>query len=83
MPMAVVTASAAAMAAHHGQSRGPASSSAATTPPRPDTKPIDRSISPSSSTNTSAMPSVAIHAAWVIRLTRLPAERNSELRAWK
>ena len=45
--------------------------------------PIDRSISPSSSTNTSAMPSMTIHAAWVIRLTRLPADRNSELRTWK
>jgi hypothetical protein len=53
------------------------------TAPIAEEKPIDRSISPSSSTNTSAMPSITIQAACSIRLTRLPADRNSELRAWK
>jgi len=44
---------------------------------------MDRSISPSSSTNTSAMPSMMIHPAWPIRLTMLPADRKFALRIWK
>ena len=55
----------------------------ATTAPQAAVNPAARSISPSSSTKTSAMPSVMMNAAWVIRLTRLPADRNSELLTWK
>src|ERR1039457_2777819 len=44
---------------------------------------MDRSISPSSRTKTSAMPSKMNGTPWIIRLTRLPAARNSELRTWK
>src|ERR1700678_2403792 len=44
---------------------------------------MDRSISPSSSTKTSAMPSATSQPAWVIRLTRLAADRNWPLRIWK
>ena len=53
------------------------------TAPQAAVNPAARSISPSSSTKTSAMPSVTMNAAWVIRLTRLPADRNSELLSWK
>ncbi len=46
-------------------------------------KPTDRSISPSSSTKISAMPSRMNGTLWIIRLTRLPADRNSEFLTWK
>src|SRR3954470_13784686 len=40
----------------------------------PPATPADRSISPSSSTGTSAMASTQIGAAWVIRLAKLPTD---------
>src|SRR5260370_23004521 len=49
----------------------------------PALKPTDRSISPSSRTKTSAMPSRTNGAPCTSRLTRLPAERKSEFRTWK
>src|SRR5579859_1138702 len=82
-PYAVVNASPASTATHHGTGLDSDSSHSVMVAPIAEEYPIDRSISPSSSTNTSAMPSVMIHAAWVIRLTRFPADRNSELRSWK
>src|SRR4051794_38109183 len=42
----------------------------------PPATPADRSISPSSSTGTSAMASTQIGAAWVIRLAKLPTHGN-------
>src|SRR3954454_12675405 len=42
----------------------------------PPATPADRSISPSSSTGTSAMASTQIGAAWVIRLAKLPTDGN-------
>ena len=67
----------------HGQGFGGTSIQQVKVAPIAEVYPIDRSISPSSSTHTSAMPSITIHAACVIRLTRLPADRNRELRTWK
>ena len=59
------------------------SSNATITPPTPLTKPTDRSISPSSRTKTIPMPITANGASWISRLTKLPAVRKFELRAWK
>jgi hypothetical protein len=59
------------------------SSSAAITPPTPDTKPTERSISPSSSTNTIPMPMIATGAICTIRLTMFPEVRNFEFCDWK
>jgi len=59
------------------------SSSAVMTPPMPLTKPIDRSISPSSSTNTTPMPMIAYGAICTTRFTKFPAVRKLSLRAWK
>ena len=70
-------------ASGHGAGPGGSSSHKVRVAPITEVYPMDRSISPSSSTNTSAMPSSTIHAACVIRLTRLPADRNRELRTWK
>ncbi len=53
------------------------------TPPTPDTKPIDRSISPSSSTNMTPMAITAYGAVWTIRLTKFPAVRNRSFWDWK
>ena len=58
-------------------------SRATSTPATPLTKPTDRSISPSSSTNTIPMPMVAKAAAWTMRLTKLPAVRKFEFWVWK
>jgi hypothetical protein len=68
-------------AAHHGSPS--ASIHSATTAPQAAVKPAARSMSPSSSTKISAMPSVMMNADCAIRLTRLPADRNSEFFAWK
>ena len=54
-PMAAQTSRATRIAAHHGQPTDWRTSSAITTPPIPLTKPIDRSISPSSRGNTIPM----------------------------
>jgi hypothetical protein len=59
------------------------SSSAVSTPPTPDTKPIDRSISPSSSTNVTPMAMTAYGAVWTSRLTKLPDVRNRSFCVWK
>ena len=48
-PITAQTTRAAAIAAHHGHPIVGLASSASTTPPSPATKPIERSISPSSS----------------------------------
>ena len=56
---------------------------AAITPPMPLTKPIDRSISPSSRTNTTPMPMTMTADACAMRLTKLPAVRKCEFRDWK
>ncbi len=53
------------------------------TAPQAAVKPAARSMSPSSSTKISAMPSVMMNADCAIRLTRLPADRNSEFFTWK
>ena len=60
-----------------------ASSSATMTPPTPDTKPIDRSISPSSSTNVTPIAITAYGAVCTIRLTKLPAVRKRSFCVWK
>ncbi len=78
---AALNASPATTASHRG--RFDESIQRVITAPRAALNPTDRSISPSRSTKTSAMPNVTMNAAWVIRLTRLPADRNSELRTWK
>ena len=54
-----------------------------TTPPTALTKPIERSISPSSRTKTTPMAMVAIPAIWTIRLTKLTGVRKFWLRLWK
>ncbi len=78
---AALNASPVTTASHRG--RFEESIQSVITAPRAALYPTDRSISPSSSTKTSAMPNVTMNAAWVMRLTRLPADRNSELRTWK
>ena len=78
---AALNASPVTTASHRG--RFDESIQSVITAPRAALYPTDRSISPSRSTKTSAMPNVTMNAAWVMRLTRLPADRNSELRTWK
>ena len=68
-------------AAHHGSPS--ASIHSAMTAAQAAVNPAARSMSPSSSTKISAMPRVMMNADWAIRLTRLPADRNSELFTWK
>jgi hypothetical protein len=53
------------------------------TPATPDTKPTDRSISPSSRTKTTPMPRMAYGADWTIRFTKFPAVRKFEFWLWK
>ena len=60
-----------------------ASSSATSTPPTPETKPIERSISPSRSANVTPMAITAYGAVWTIRLTKLPAVRKRSFCVWK
>ena len=76
-PMAAVAARPARTADHHGQLFGLASSSAMIIPPTAATKPVDRSISLSSSAKISASPSSTKTAAWVSRLMILPADRKT------
>ena len=57
MPIAAQTASATRIAAHHGHPYCCFTSSAVMMPPMPLTKPIDKSISPRSSANTSPIAS--------------------------
>ena len=83
-PISAQTSSAAMHATHHDQL--PCSlvtSSAAMIPPTPPTKPADRSISPSRSTNTSAMARSMYTAPCTSRFTMLPAVRKFEFRLWK
>src|SRR5712692_2063416 len=77
-PTAKQKASAAMIAAHHGQLvvTGWTSWTAITAPHAP-TKPIDRSISPSRRANVSAIASTMNTALCWKRLTRLPADRNT------
>ena len=82
-PTAAVLRSAARIAAHHGHPVLRCTSSAATMPPMPATKPIERSISPSSRANTSPIASSMKTAPCTSRLTRLPAERNCGFAIWK
>ncbi len=82
-PIAVVTARAAMTAAHQGQSRDPMSSSAVITPPITETKPIDRSMSPSSSANTSLIPSSMKTAPWTSRSVRFTGDRKCPFSDWK
>ena len=56
---------------------------AVSTPPTPDTKPIERSISPSRSTNVTPMAITAYGAVWRSRLTKLPAVRKRSFWLWK
>ena len=53
--------------------------SAITQADTPPATPADRSMSPSSSTNTSPIASTQIDPAWVTRLARLSADRNRSL----
>ena len=71
------------IAAHHGQPYDCFTNSAVMIPPMPLTKPIDRSISPSSSANTSPIANNMYTAPWINRLTRFPAVRKLELSDWK
>ena len=82
-PIAVVTSRAVMTAAHHGQSRDPMSSSAVITPPITETKPIDRSMSPSSSANTSLIPSSMKTAPWISRSVRFTGDRKCAFSDWK
>ena len=82
-PIAVVTSRAAMTAAHQGQSRDPMSSSAVITPPITETKPIDRSMSPSSSANTSLIPSSMKTAPWTSRSVRFTGDRKCPFSDWK
>ena len=56
---------------------------AVSTPPTPETKPIERSISPSSSANVTPMAMTAYGAVCTIRLTKLPAVRKRSFWTWK
>ena len=82
-PIAAHASSATMIAAHHGQPYCCLTNSAVMMPPMPLTKPIDRSISPSSRANTSPIASSMKTAPWISRLTRLPAVRKLELSDWK
>ena len=82
-PIAAPVPSAATIASQVGTFLPGSSSTAATTPPMPLTYPIERSISPSSSTNTMPMPMIVIAAIWANRFTKLSAVRKWELRDWK
>ena len=62
---------------------GSVASSAVIVAPTAPAKPIDRSISPSRSTKTSAMPSSTNTPDCSIRFVRLPVERNLEFWVWK
>ena len=53
-------------------------SEATTTPARPETYPIDRSISPRSKTKTTPIAIAVTPAICVIRLVKFPAERYCE-----
>ena len=77
VPIARPAPSAIAIATNVGSSLpSGVSSSATSTPPTPDTKPIERSISPSSSANVTPIAITAYGAVWTIRLTKLPAVRK-------
>ena len=80
-PYRAHAASATRTAAHHGSPS--ATIHSATTAPQAAVKPAARSMSPSSSTKISAMPSVMMNADCSSRLTRFCAERNSEFLIWK
>ena len=56
---------------------------AVSTPPTPDTKPIERSISPSSSANVTPIAITAYGAVCSSRLTKLPAVRKRSFWVWK
>ena len=56
---------------------------AVSTPPTPETKPIERSISPSSSANVTPMAMTAYGAVCTIRLTKFPAVRKRSFWVWK
>ena len=64
-------------------SRPGRSSSAVRTPATPDTKPTDRSISPSSRTKTMPIAMIANAAPCTMRLTMLPAVRKRSFWTWK
>ena len=59
------------------------SSSATSTPPTPETNPIERSISPSSSANVTPIAITAYGAVWTIRLTKFDAVRKRSFWSWK
>ena len=59
------------------------SSSATSTPPTPETKPIERSISPSSSANVTPIAITAYGAVCTIRLTKFDAVRKRSFWIWK
>ena len=56
---------------------------AVSTPPTPETKPIERSISPSSSANVTPIAITAYGAVCTIRLTKFPAVRKRSFWDWK
>ncbi len=82
-PRAAVTASAAGIAAHHGQPMEGRTRIVTTVAPIPAMNPSDRSISPRRRTNTSPMPISMNTEPCTSRLTRLPADRNFAFCVWK
>ena len=76
VPMSRPTARATSTARGHDQPQS-VSRVASTAAQTPLVNPADRSISPSSRTNTSPMAITVMGAPWVSRLAKLPAEKNT------
>ena len=82
VPMSRPTSRAAATPSGHDQPQS-VSTVASTAAQTPLVNPADRSISPSSRTNTSPMAITVMGAPWVSRLAKLPAEKNTGRRIEK